>query len=171
MSGKEVPYFSILRGVCFLTFFDTSKTQRARPFPLFSREPHAKQDHMAGPQMAISCSLTISVFFPWPSVQEIWCEQVTVTGQCLFVLVISCIEGYKQLTEYYKTKTKTDINQCFVCLFIWVEGWYLLPEVCLFEQCSTYEFTWYFGHRLPWQKPLRCHLIEGQSQTNKSYRK
>ena len=49
-------YFLILRGVCFLTFFDTSKTQRARPFPSFSREPHANQDHMAGPRMAISCS-------------------------------------------------------------------------------------------------------------------
>ncbi len=70
--------------------------------------------------------------------------EIMVTGRKevkIFVLVISCIEGYKELTEYYKTKTKTDINQRFVCLFIWVEGWYLLPEVCLFEQCSTYEFT------------------------------
>ena len=40
-------YFSILSGVCFLTFFDTGKTQRARPFPSFSHEPHANQDHMA----------------------------------------------------------------------------------------------------------------------------
>ena len=32
------------------------------------------------------------------------------------VLVISCIEGYKQLTEYYKTKTKTAIHQCFVSM-------------------------------------------------------
>ena len=48
MSEEEVALFSILRGVCFLTFFDTSKTQQARPFPPFSREPHAKQDPMAG---------------------------------------------------------------------------------------------------------------------------
>jgi len=33
------------------------------------------------------------------------------------VLVISCIEGYKQLTEYYKTKTKTAVHQCFVVCF------------------------------------------------------
>ena len=26
---------------------DTSKTQRARPFPSFSHEPHSNQDHMA----------------------------------------------------------------------------------------------------------------------------
>ena len=57
------------------------------------------------------------------------------------VLVISCIVGYKQLTEYYKIKTKIAVHQCFVCLYLWVEGWYLLPEVCLFEQCSTYHFT------------------------------
>ena len=39
--------FLILRRVCFLTFFDTSKTQRARPFPSFSHKPHANQDHKA----------------------------------------------------------------------------------------------------------------------------
>ena len=46
-------YFSILSGVCFLTFFDRGETERARPFPLFSHKPHAKQDHMGVPQMAI----------------------------------------------------------------------------------------------------------------------
>ena len=56
MSEKEVALFFDFKGVCFLTFFDTSKTQRARPFPAFSREPHSKQDHMGGPRMAISFS-------------------------------------------------------------------------------------------------------------------
>ena len=60
---RRWPYFSILRGVCFLTFFDRGETEQARPFPLFSHKPHAKQDHMGAPQMAISCSQTISVFF------------------------------------------------------------------------------------------------------------
>ena len=39
-------YFSILRGLCFLTFFDTSKTERAKTFPSFSDKPHAIQDDM-----------------------------------------------------------------------------------------------------------------------------
>ena len=51
-------YFSILRGVYFLTFFNRVETERDGLFPLFSHEPHAKQDHMGGPQMAIS------LFFP-----------------------------------------------------------------------------------------------------------
>ena len=55
MSEKEVAlFFDFKRG--FLTFFDTGKTQRARPFPSFSNEPHANQNHMAGPRMAIACS-------------------------------------------------------------------------------------------------------------------
>ena len=33
-------YFSISRGLCFLTFFDTSKTERAKTFPSFSDKPH-----------------------------------------------------------------------------------------------------------------------------------
>ena len=53
----------------------------------------------------------------------------------------ACIMCTTECTEYYKTKTKTAVHQCFVCLFLWVEGWYLLPEACLFEQCSTYDFT------------------------------
>ena len=56
MLEKEVALFFNFKGSLFLTFFDTSKTQRARPFPSFSREPHAKQDHMAGPRMALSSS-------------------------------------------------------------------------------------------------------------------
>ena len=59
------------------------------------------------------------------------------------VLVIGYIVGYKQLNAYYyniqiiknKTNKKTAVHQYFVCLFLWVEGWYLLPEVSLFEQC------------------------------------
>ena len=34
-------YFLISRGLCFLTFFDTGKTDWARPFPSFSCVPHA----------------------------------------------------------------------------------------------------------------------------------
>ena len=64
MSEKEVEFFfSILRGLCFLTFFDTSKTERTKTFPSFSDKPHAIQDDMCGHGVAISCSLTISVFF------------------------------------------------------------------------------------------------------------
>ena len=46
-----------------LTFFDTSKTERAKTFPPFSDENHAKQDDMGGHGVAISCSLTIFIFF------------------------------------------------------------------------------------------------------------
>ena len=87
-------YFSILRGVYFLTFFNRVETERDGLFPLFSHEPHAKQDHMGGPQMAIS------VFFPWPSVQAISYEQVTLS--CLFKLLtilvsVSCTLQFKEL--------------------------------------------------------------------------
>ena len=46
----------ILRGICFLTFFDTSKTERAKTFPSFSNIPNAIQDDMGGHGVAISCS-------------------------------------------------------------------------------------------------------------------
>ena len=87
-------YFSILRGVYFLTFFNRVETELDGLFPLFSHEPHAKQDHMGGPQMAIS------LFFPWPSVQAISCEQVTLS--CLFKLLailvsVSCTVQFKEL--------------------------------------------------------------------------
>ena len=49
-------YFSILRGLCFLTFFDISKTERAKAFPSFSDKPNAKQDVMGEHGVAISCS-------------------------------------------------------------------------------------------------------------------
>ena len=56
LSGLKNVRNLILRGIRFLTFFDRGETERARPFPLFSHTPHAKQDHMGAPQMAISCS-------------------------------------------------------------------------------------------------------------------
>ena len=56
MSEKEVALFFNFKGGSFSSIFNTSKTQGARPFPSFSSEPHAKQDHMAGPWMAILCS-------------------------------------------------------------------------------------------------------------------
>ena len=56
MSEKEVALFFNFTGVCFLTFFDSGETEQARSFPFFSHKPHAKQDHMGGPRMAISCS-------------------------------------------------------------------------------------------------------------------
>ena len=41
MSEIEVTFFSsILMGLCFLTFFDTSKTERGKTFPSFSDKPH-----------------------------------------------------------------------------------------------------------------------------------
>ena len=55
MSEKEVAFLNFQGGL-FSNIFDTGKTQRARPFPSFSNEPHANQNHMAGPLMAISCS-------------------------------------------------------------------------------------------------------------------
>ena len=48
MSEKEVTLFFNFRGLCFLTFFDTSKTERARAFPSFSDKPHVIQDDMGG---------------------------------------------------------------------------------------------------------------------------
>ena len=48
MSEKEEALYFNFMEVCFLTFLDTSKTQRARPFPSFSRESHAKQDGRFG---------------------------------------------------------------------------------------------------------------------------
>ena len=48
MSEKEVPLFFDFKGTLFLTFFDTSKTERAKTFPLFSDKPHAIQDGMGG---------------------------------------------------------------------------------------------------------------------------
>ena len=59
MSEREVALFFNLRGLCFLTVFDTSKTERARAFPSFSDKPHAIQDEMGGHGVAISCSLKI----------------------------------------------------------------------------------------------------------------
>ena len=56
MSEKEVALFFNFKGDLFSNIFDTGKTEQARPFPSFSRKPHAKEDHMAGPRMAISCS-------------------------------------------------------------------------------------------------------------------
>ena len=67
-------YFSILRGLCFLTFFDTSKTGRAVALPSFSDKPHAIKDDMGGHGVAISCSLMI---FVWPSIQARGCEQLS----------------------------------------------------------------------------------------------
>ena len=59
---KRLHYFSILRGLCFLKFFDTSKTERAKTFLSFSNKPQAKQDDMGGHVVAISCSKMISIF-------------------------------------------------------------------------------------------------------------
>ena len=125
----------------------------------------------------------------------------------MFVLVISCIEGYKQLTEYYKAKTKrkTAVHQCFVCFYGLRSGICFQKFVCLNSvakflkkiilrkfsildlskyfkkflkkkknptiRISSFDFTCYFGHWLPWQMPLWCHLIAGQLQTNKRNRK
>ena len=63
MSEKEVTLFFNLRGLYFLSFFDTSKTERARAFLSFSDKPQAIQDEMGGLGVVIPCSLTISVFF------------------------------------------------------------------------------------------------------------
>ena len=47
-----------------LTFFDTSKSERANAVLSFSDKLHAIQDDMGGQWhgVAISCSLTVSVF-------------------------------------------------------------------------------------------------------------
>ena len=41
-------YFSILKGLCSLTFFYRSKTEPAKVFPSFSNKPHAIQDDIGG---------------------------------------------------------------------------------------------------------------------------
>ena len=43
---KEVALFLNFKGVRFLILFDRGETEGARPFPLFSHEPHAKQNHI-----------------------------------------------------------------------------------------------------------------------------
>ena len=51
-------------------------------------------------RMAISCSLTIFVFSPWPSNQALWCEQVTVTKQWTAKLL-----GWAKVCAQVSTKT------------------------------------------------------------------
>ena len=48
MSERKVTLFFNFKGTLLLTFFDTSKTERAKTFPLFSDKPHAIQDEMVG---------------------------------------------------------------------------------------------------------------------------
>ena len=44
------------------------------------------------------------------------------------------------------SKTKAAVDKCFVCLFHWVEGWYLLLAVCLFERYwHVYIDSWWFS--------------------------
>ena len=47
MSEKEVALLFNFKGGVFSNIFDTGKTQQARPFPSFSHELHANQDHKA----------------------------------------------------------------------------------------------------------------------------
>ena len=58
MSEKEVTLFFNYKGTPFSDIFDTSKTEQAKTFPLFSGKPHSIQDDMGGHDVAISCSLT-----------------------------------------------------------------------------------------------------------------
>ena len=97
MSEKEVALFFNFKEDLFSNIFDTSKTQRARPFPSFSREPHANQDRMAGSRMAISCSLTISA---WDLI-----------GQNKGTLSLS----------------RASCPHVCPVLLVWVEGWHPLP--------------------------------------------
>ena len=48
MSEKEVTLFFNFQGTLFSKIFDTSKTERAKPFPSFSHKPNSKQDDMSG---------------------------------------------------------------------------------------------------------------------------
>ena len=63
MSDKEAALFFHFYGDSVYDIFDTSKTERAKAFPSFSNKPHAIQDDMGGHGVAISCRLTISIFF------------------------------------------------------------------------------------------------------------
>ena len=75
--------FSILRGLCFLTFLIQAKLSKLGNFN--------------------SSPTQNKVFFPWPSVLARWCDQVTL--KCLLTLFtilvpVSCAVQFKQLIIY-----------------------------------------------------------------------
>ena len=96
MSEKEVTFFLILRGLYFLTFFDTSKTEGAKTFLSFSNKPDAKQDDMGGHVVAISCSKMISIFchMTLSSSKRMWADKPWSASlncwQCWYQSAVQC---------------------------------------------------------------------------------
>ena len=84
---------------------------------------------------------------------------------CLFVCLLVRVVGWYLLLYLY-TSPIAVVQWSTIAA---IDSWWLAkfkkqnknPE--LIKRISDYDPFWYFGYRVPWQMPLRCHRTEGQS--------